>query len=218
VNAIQMWFCEQTCGSRLSIRPEMRTVRLNETDAQIAAQGWQVRDRIEELLGGMGYNDPHTMYAVWYDGRSNHACGGASWPTGVTTTPRQVPGHVAALYLRAAYEVPDPAGGPPRQVNCANDQFTTDGVTPAIREFGMLHEILHTMGLVDPKALHHHDGGHTSDNSQDLLYRGPLDWRPGAIDPGRDDYFRTGRTDIIDLSRSVFLDPLPPDAQPPPGW
>jgi hypothetical protein len=56
-------------------------------------------------------------------------------------------------------EVPNPAGGPPRQVNCANDQFTTDGVTPAIREFGMLHEILHTMGFVDPKALHHHDGG-----------------------------------------------------------
>jgi hypothetical protein len=129
-----------------------------------------------------------------------------------------VPRAARSAELRAAYEVPDPAGGPPRQVNCANDQFTTDGVTPAIREFGMLHEILHTMGLVDPKALHHHDGGRTSDNSQDLLYRGPLDWRPGAIDPGRDDYFRTGRTDIIDLSRSVFLDPLPPDAEPPPGW
>jgi hypothetical protein len=62
-----------------------------------------------------------------------------------------VPRAARSAELRAAYEVPDPAGGPPRQVNCANDQFTTDGVTPAIREFGMLHEILHTMGLVDPK-------------------------------------------------------------------
>jgi hypothetical protein len=29
---------------------------------------------------------------------------------------------------------------------------------------------------------------------------------------------RTGRTDIPDLSRSVFLDPLPADPTPPPGW
>jgi hypothetical protein len=164
----------------------------------------------------MGINDPRTMYAVWYDGTSNRACGGGSWPTGVA--PTQVPGHVAALYLRAAYDVPDPAGGPPRRVNCADDQFTADGVTPAINELKMLHEILHSMGLVHPNAPHHHDGGHTSDNSQDLLYRGPLDWRPGALDPDNDDYLWTGRTDIIDLSRSVFLEPLPPDAQPPPGW
>ena len=216
VDAIQRWFSDRTCGYRLNIRPGIRTVTLNETDAQIAARDWQVRDRIETLLGEMGINDPHTMYAVWYDGTSNRACGGGSWPTGVT--PTQVPGHVAALYLRAAYDVPDPAGGPPRRVNCADDQFTADGVTPAINELKMLHEILHSMGLVHPNAPHHHDGGHTNDNSQDLLYRGPLDWRPGAIDPGNDDYLWTGRTNIIDLSRSVFLEPLPPDAQPPPGW
>ena len=92
-------------------------------------------------------------------------------------------------------------------------------VMPAINELKMLHEILHSMGLVHPNAPHHHDGGHTNDNSQDLLYRGPLDWRPGAIDPGNDDYLPTGRTNIIDLNRNaLFGQPLPPDAQPPPGW
>jgi hypothetical protein len=78
-------------------------VRLNETDAQISAQGEQVRDHIEMLLGGMGFNDPHTMY----DGFSSFRCGGGSWPTGVTTDPIQLRGHVAALYLRAAYDVLD---------------------------------------------------------------------------------------------------------------
>jgi hypothetical protein len=232
VDAIQRWFSDRTCGYRLSIRPEIGTVRLdgdNDTDAEVATHGALVRDYLERRLQEMGFNDPQTMYAVWYDGTSNHACGGASWPTGVTTTPLQLRGHVAALYLRAAYDLLDANGQPvldangqPVQVNCANDQFTADGVTPAINEFKMLHEILHTMGLVHPNAPHHHAGGHTNDDPQDLLFRAPpglrVDWRPSAIDPGNDDYFWTGRTDIIDLSRSVFLDPLPPDAQPPPGW
>ena len=31
-------------------------------------------------------------------------------------------------------------------------------------------------------------------------------------------HYLTGRADIPDLSRSVFLDPLPADPLPPPGW
>jgi hypothetical protein len=50
------------------------------------------------------------------------------------------------------------------------------------------------------------------------MYAGPLPWRPSVLDVGHDDYYRTGRTDIPDLSRSVFLDPLPADPTPPPGW
>lgn len=218
VKAMQLWFCDQTCGSRLNIRPEIRTVRLNESDADIAAHGQKVRDHIETLLGGMGFNDPHTMYAVWYDGFSDFRCGGGSWPTGVTESPnQQLPGHVAALYLRAAYDALD-ANRRTVHVNCANDQFTTDGVTPAINEFKMVHEILHTMGIVHPAAPHHAERGHTGDNPQDLMYAGNQPWDPRFLDPGHDDYFQTRRTDLIDLSRSVFLDPLPPDAQPPPGW
>jgi hypothetical protein len=102
-------------------------------------------------------------------------------------------------------------------VNCADDPFTADGVTPARNEFKMVHEILHTMGLVHPAAPHHAECGHTGDNPQDLMYAGDQPWDPRVIDPGHDDYFQTGRTDIIDLSRSVFLEPLPPDAQPLPA-
>ena len=33
-----------------------------------------------------------------------------------------------------------------------------------------------------------------------------------------EDYVGTGRTDIPDLARSSFLDPLPAGAEPPPIW
>jgi hypothetical protein len=208
VSAMQNWFLGQT-GSRLRIRPEIRTVVLNETDAQIAAQGEFVRDRIEVLLREMGFDQAFTLYAAWYDGVSHHACGGGAWPHGVAPHPNeQVPGHLAALYLRGAFD----------NVDCAADEFSSDGVTPAINEFKMLHEILHTMGIVSPAAPHHVRRGHVSDDEHDLMWAGDGIWRPSVIDAGHDDYFQTGRTDIIDLSRSVWLDPSPPDAQPPPGW
>ena len=162
----------------------------------------------------MDFDHPFTLYAVWCDGFSNFRCGGAAWPTGVETDPnQQTPGHVAALYLRAAYNLPDG-----RRVECANDQFAADDQTPAINEFKMLHEILHTMGIVHPDAPHHAARGHTNDNPQDLMYSGDRNWDPTFIDPGNDDYFQTQHRDIIDLSRSVFLDPSPSDAEPPPGW
>jgi hypothetical protein len=208
VAAMQNWFFRQT-GSRLRIRPDIKVVSLNETDEQIAAHGAFVRDRIETLLREMGFDHPFTMYAAWYAGTSNHACGGGAWPHGEAPPPnQQTPGHLAALYLWGAFG----------DVHCAADQFTSDGETPAIQEFKMLHEILHTMGIVSPGAPHHTRRGHVSDDANDLMYAGPLAWRPSVIDAGHDDYFQTGRTDINDLSRSVWLDPSPPNAQPPPGW
>jgi hypothetical protein len=208
VAAMQNWFVGQT-GSRLRIRPEISTVVLNETEDQIAAHGEFVRDRIETLLRDMGFDHPFTMYATWYHGVSNHACGGGAWPHGVAPPPnQQTPGHLAALFLWGHFG----------NVVCAADQFTSNGETPALQEFKMLHEILHTMGIVSPAAPHHVRRGHVSDDPQDLMYAGPLDWRPSVIDAGHDDYFQTGRTDINDLSRSVWLNPSPPNAQPPPGW
>ena len=82
----------------------------------------------------------------------------------------------------------------------------------------MLHEILHTIGLVPAGAPHHCLAGHTGNNPNDLMYAGDDAWNPSVIDPYHQDYFRTGRTDIPDLSRSSFLDPLPAGAEPPPAW
>jgi hypothetical protein len=201
VSAMQTWFSEQT-GSRLRFLAEqVQTVRLTETDAQIAARGDYVRDRVETLLRSQGFDHPRTLYAVWYDGRSTTSCGGGAWPP-------ELRGQVAALYLQGAYD----------DVICAADEFTRDGIEPAINEFKMLHEILHTMGFVPREAPHHTREGHTSDDKNDLMYAGPGVWTPSVIDVDHEDYFRTGRADIPDLSRSCFLEPLPPNAETPPAW
>jgi hypothetical protein len=205
VAAMQRWFAEKTDGARLRLLSgPVTTVRVGETDAQIAAQVDRVRDRVEELLRYEGYDDPNRLYAVWYDGTSTFSCGGGAWPP-------DLPGHVAALYLQGHYG----------SVDCSRDRFSSDGTTVEINEFKMLHEILHTLGLVGRGAPHHTLEGHTSDSPTDLMYAGPPGppyWDPRVLDVGHDDYYLTGRTDIPDLSRSVFLDPLPAHPTPPPGW
>jgi hypothetical protein len=48
---MQHWLMEQTGGARLRILTgTVATVRIGETDAQIAAHGAHVRDRVEQLL------------------------------------------------------------------------------------------------------------------------------------------------------------------------
>jgi hypothetical protein len=202
VAAMQRWFTQQTGGARLRfVAGSVPAVCVGETDAQIAAHGAQVRDHVEELLRREGYDDPYRLYAVWYDGTSTFSCGGGAWPPDLL-------GHVAALYLQGHYD----------GVDCSQDRFSSDGTTVELNELKMLHEILHTLGLVGQGAPHHTQRGHTSDSPTDLMYSGPSAWEPSVLDVGHDDYYLTGRTDIPDLSRSVFLDPLPADPTPPPGW
>ena len=206
VAAMQQWFIEKTGGPRLRlVAGSVPVVFVGDTDIQIAAYGDRVRDRVEELLQREGYDDPYRLYAVWYDGTSTFSCGGGAWPP-------DLQGHVAALYLKGRYD----SGG--HTVDCAQDRFSSDGVTVEINELKMLHEIMHTLGLVGRYAPHHTREGHTSDSPRDLMYAGDGDWDPRVLDVGHDDYYLTGRTDIPDLSRSVFLDPLPTDPTPPPGW
>jgi hypothetical protein len=205
VAAMQHWFAERTGGARLRfLDDQAATVRVAESDAEIAARGPFVRDRVEQLLRDEGYDDPYRLYAVWYDGTSTFSCGGGAWPPTLI-------GHVAALYLQGRFD----------GVDCSKDRFSSDGTTVAINELKMLHEILHTLGFVAEDAPHHTLDGHTSDDHTDLMYAGPPGppfWDPSVLDVGNDDYYLTGRTDIPDLSRSVFLDPLPADPTPPPGW
>lgn len=194
VAAMQLWLAGQTGGRRLRVAGgPVVTVRLAESDRRIAAAGEHVRDEVERLLGLAGYAGPHRVYAVWYDSTSNFSCGGGAWPP-------ELAGSVAALYLRGNYPAGD--GG---RVDCALDRFTADGVTPEINEFKMLHEILHTLGIVSRSAPHHTMSGHVSDDPRDLMYAGPETWQPSVLDPGHDDYFETGRADLADLSRSPFL-------------
>ncbi|MBD2440463.1 hypothetical protein [Nostoc sp. FACHB-110] len=220
VAAFQQWFVGQTGKERLRLDTyegalDITFVRLSETDAQIKKKGAFVRDYIQQLLKDRGYiNNPQKIYAVYYGGGSTHSCGGGAWPP-------ELVGQVAAVYLN---------GTPPKSSACNKNVLGTSVDTPKYWEFVMIHEIMHTLGFVGKKftpsdsllacSPNEHLGGHTLDSSSDLMYQGSLPWNvPNLVlDFGQDDYYKHNRSECLDLAKSVFLDPTPPDAEIPPGW
>ena len=70
---------------------------------------------------------------------------------------------------------------------------------------GVLHEAFHSLGAVNPLAPHYDFGrpGHTTEPG-DLMNKISSDLQ---VDPGNDDYFGHGRTDIPDLKNSAYLRP-----------
>ncbi|MCX4246474.1 hypothetical protein [Paraliomyxa miuraensis] len=176
-----------------------------------------VRDRIERELVQMGLLVPHKLYAVYYGGTSQYACGGGAYPPVLI-------GQVGALYLGG--EIP---GSSP----CGEAPWGQADLVPRYLEYAMLHELVHSLGMVDLLAPHEHSSGHAFDDGEpnperDLMYAP----RPGMKDPpwgvyapgglvldlGRDDYFELPDRSLVDLSRSAFLEPLPADPELPPGW
>jgi len=205
--AFNGWLARQTSGPRLRFDTYRGTlditfVRLPRSDAEIRARGEYVRDEIEAELAAAGFTAPRKLYAVYYGGSSDFACGGGAWPP-------SLPGRVAAEYL---------LGTPPGASPCAANPVGASADTPGYFDFAMLHEILHTLGFVASCAPHQTLSGHVSDSPSDLMYAGPLPWRPLQLDVGHDDYFRTGNPNCLDFANSVFLDPAGPNAVPPPGW
>lgn len=78
------------------------------------------------------------------------------------------------------------------------------GVTPSERStrfgdgstFVIAHELVHALGAVDTCAPHYGRNGHVTDDPTDLMYDGPNESDPAqkVLDPGQDDYYKTGRT------------------------
>jgi hypothetical protein len=207
IDVMNTWLAQQTGGARLRFDTcrgalDISMIRSTQTDAEIAATDPYVRDTLELDLVAAGFNDSKKLYMVYYDGSSNYSCGGGAWPPAVA-------GAVAALYLRGA-----PAGSPP----CDTNAFAVRGASPGYLEFAMLHEIIHTLGVVGTCAPNHVLSGHVGDSATDLMYAGSEAWRPEVLDIGNDDYFQHGNPSCVDLARSAFLDPLPADAQLPPAW
>jgi hypothetical protein len=208
VAAIQRWFVNQTGGAR-SLRfdtnhgeLDVAFFRLSQTDAEIASAGAFVRDRIEEQLKAAGFNHPRKIYAVYYGGSSRVACGGGAWP------PKLI-GNVAALYLE---------GTPPLAPPCSKNPFAATADKPGYFEFSLVHEIFHVLGAVATCAPHHTLQGHVSDGPNDLMYAGPLPWKPSVLDINNDDYFGHQNADCLDVAKSVFVDPVAKGAVAPPGW
>jgi hypothetical protein len=234
MSAGDTWLRHQTtngAGLRLdtaSGRLDIGFVKLNKTDAQMRGTSDSgdletgfafLRDRIERELRNMGHiNNPRKVYAVYYGGSTPWSCGGGAWPPGLI-------GQVAALYVRG-----EPPGSPP----CHSNVLGGSATVPGYFEYSMVHEIMHTIGIVGDRAPNEHRSGHVFDGNvdaataaRDLMYaaRSPSDpfWATNdpnglILDVGRNDYYGHAQSDYPDLARSVFMKPLPFNPQIPPGW
>ena len=207
VAAFQQWFGKQTGSQQLKLDTykgalDIAFVRLKQTDEQIKVNGAFARESIENELKTLRFNNPQKLYAVYYGGGSNVACGGAPYPPNII-------GNVAVIYLE---------GTPPNSPACNTNILGGNINQPAYLEFAMLHEIVHGLGFVASCAPHHTLSGHVSDSPQDLMYAGNQPWQPSSLDINRDDYFRQKNPSCLDLSKSIFLDPSVPNAVVPPGW
>jgi hypothetical protein len=204
--AAQHWFSRQT-GKRLRLDTyqgilDISFFRLRRTDTEIRSYNAFVRDQIEYELWASGEYHLNKIYAIYYGGSSNWACGGAPWPP-------ELLGNVVALYLK---------GTPPGATACADNPFASSADTPGYWELSIIHEIFHALGAVGSCAPHHTLRGHVSDDPRDLMYAGPLPWQPSLLDVGRDDYFSHSNSTCLDLAVNAFLDPSSSGGVPPPKW
>jgi hypothetical protein len=186
------WLREQTGGSELRLDTARGLLDVTYFQSQLTAaemkdHGGMVVTALEGELLDSGLVSPRKLYAIYYDGPSNVACGQGAWPP-------SVPGRTAALYLR---------GLDGTKTACKNESLSS--WAPGYWEFGMLHELLHALGFVPACARHDTGTGHVSDDPGDLMYTGRRRWRPSRLDAAHDDYFRAGIKGCPDLADSPYL-------------
>jgi hypothetical protein len=195
ISSIQAWFEEQTSGRQLRVDtrnglPDVSFVRLSSNDRVIADQRAAAVFAISDELDVAGFVDAGKVYVVFYEGTNSFACGNSAWPP-------QIPGNVAALYLRAR----TPRGP-------CDWPFAAQPNDPmGVWEFILAHEILHLLGFVDPTAPHA-DGAHVTDHPRDLMVGGRLEDVRAILDFGNDDYYGPNvPVGVRNLADSPFLTP-----------
>ncbi len=208
VGSFQTWLASRTAGRRLRIdtyqgEVDVTFFRLGRSDAVMQSYREFVRDEIERELAEAGLLRPGKLYAVYYDGGSVWSCGAGAWPP-------DLPGQVAAMYLR---------GTPPDAPACStNDLASSPTAAPGYFEFGMLHEILHTLGFVADNAPHEHARGHVPEPT-DLMYAGVEPWQPATLDVGQDDYYGNNvPPEVLNFTNSPFLLPSAAGQQRASNW
>jgi hypothetical protein len=203
VRAWNKWFATQTGGKEIRLdtyasgRLDVTFVRLAKTDAQMAAGGGNVRDKIEYQLLAQGF-DADKVYLAYYGGTGD-VCGKSAWPPTLN-------GKVSAIYKTSG------------TTNCNAVTYAGENDAPRYPEFIAVHEVLHSFGITPTCAPHHSSNGHVSDSPTDLMYSGAQPWAPATLDVNHDDYFGSAVPGCIALQDSDFLEPLPAGAQSPPKW
>lgn len=188
--SIQHWLTDEI-GHRLHLdtaagAPDVTFLGLPFTAQEGEERGESLLADLAAAIESNSGTSPDKLYAVYYAGRFGDRCGSAA-----------VEGRVAAIFL-------DPDGCSPAAVG-------GDEETASTYEAVMVHALLHLFGAVPecaPARLE--TSPHVGDDVQDLMYAG-TEWArqvEAAIDPGRDDYFRHGLPDCLDVSASDFWAPV----------
>lgn len=233
VRAFSTWFHSQagrylrfdTAGGQIDIG----FVRLGKTDAEMRGNDPSngsvdygtayVRERIERELVAAGMIASNKLYAVYYEGSSSYACGAGAYPPAIIA-------RVGTMYLN---------GLPLGQTTPCGQSFPwgQPSLVPSYIDYGMLHELVHSMGIVAESSPNQHQFGHVFDAdvqapNRDLMYSprpnmndpGWATNHPGGLilDVGKDDYFEAGASIDVELSTMSLLSPLPANAKRPIGW
>jgi hypothetical protein len=229
VRGVATWFHTQTdLNLRLDTSGgliDVGFVRLTKTDAQMRGTDPNntsvdtgtafVRERIERELVAMGAIASNKLYGVFYEGSSVYACGGGAYPPLINA-------RVGAVYLQ---------GMPPGLTQPCGDAFPwgLSSLVPSYIDYAVLHELVHSMGIVPDSSPNEQAQGHVFDVSsstpnRDLMYSprtsGDPAWATNSsagliVDINHDDYFHAGTVDLATMS---LMSPLPSPPVRPQGW
>lgn len=209
--AMNYWLEGQT-GHRLRYDTfqgelDVSFLQFSQTADEISDLGTSILTFVEHEIKVRGFDSSHKLFVVHYDGffvTPEGYCGLASYPPDGA-------GQTAVLLLR---------GYNPKFDAVCPRQFTKSEDFTGYFEITILHEVLHLLGLV-PACAPNNTDGHVSDSSQDLMYYqydGSYSPIYTFLDYHNNDYYNHGDPNCPDLARSIFLEPLPENAQLPPGW
>ena len=182
----QSWLRGQTGGR--GIRLDTYQGQLDVTFFRLAATSAAAAPRpvfaISTELAAAGFAAADKIYAVYYDGASTLACGDGAAP-------------YPSEYL---------TGSDSRSGTSCTGGFAQS--PPGYFDFGLLHELVHSLGYVPSWAPHAAAQQHVSDSPYDLMWGGgPWASLPDMqLDVGHDDYFEAHIPDCPDLSGSRFLE------------
>jgi hypothetical protein len=194
--AAQKWLSGETGGRSLRLDtnnglPDITFFALSRSDSDLQTEGAFLREAIEAEMRAAGFDSSGKVYAVYYDGGSTYACGSGAWPP-------VIEGNVSVLFLSGT-----PEG---TSIRCGDNGFAGDVDSPGFWEYVVVHEILHTLGLVPRCAPNETFDGHITGPPNDLMYEGEEETDlPRALDPGHDDYYGTDIPGCPDFADSPFL-------------
>jgi len=189
---VDEWFAEQMDGRSLRFvtqadgAPDVDYIKLGETAEQVRARGFTGFLGIIGDWVKRGALPPGTLPVIYLEGKLSSACG---WSISNANHPHVV--------------IPMP--------NCGiyPGRYMEYDFPTVSSSYLLGHELTHALGAASRVGPPHADGtGHVTDDPRDIIYEGPQprDWDNLMLDPGNDDYYKTGREDIVNIEFSPLLE------------